>query len=104
MIVVQGDAQLMQIVAALGAAAGLTGRLHRGQQERGQNADDGNYDQELDQREPTALKAATDRTRLVSHPLPRAFQGRDSGARPRSETLQTLRVYAATHWRTIGRR
>jgi hypothetical protein len=47
MIVVQGDADLMQIVFATGAARSLAGGLHGRQQKRDQNADDGDDDQEF---------------------------------------------------------
>jgi hypothetical protein len=46
-MVVQGDADLLEVVAALHAASGLAGRLHRGQKEGDEDADDGDYDEEL---------------------------------------------------------
>ena len=49
MVIVQGDAQLLQIVSALGAASRFPGRLHSGQQQRDQDGDDRNHDQQLDQ-------------------------------------------------------
>ena len=47
MIVLQTHAQLFQIIDALRAAGRLTCGLHGGQQERNQDADDGNHHQQL---------------------------------------------------------
>jgi hypothetical protein len=38
---VQRDAELLEVVGALGAAGGLARRLHRGQQQGDQHPDDG---------------------------------------------------------------
>ena len=51
LVVVQGQADLLQVVRALGAAGRLAGRLHGGQQQGDQDGDDGDHDQQLDQRE-----------------------------------------------------
>src|SRR5262249_11511142 len=53
LVVVGGQGNLLQVVGALGAARGLTGRLHRRQQEGDQDGDDRNHDQEFDQGETT---------------------------------------------------
>ena len=49
-IVVQREAQLLQIVGALGLPRGLARRLHRRQQQRNEDSDDRDDDQKLDQR------------------------------------------------------
>ena len=51
----QSQADLLQVVDALGAAGGLAGRLHGGQQQGDQDRDDGDDHQQLDQGEATAL-------------------------------------------------
>jgi hypothetical protein len=48
---VHRDAHLFQIVATLHSPRRLAGRLHRWQEQRDQNADNGNDDQQLNQRE-----------------------------------------------------
>ena len=54
MVVVQGDADLLQVVRALGAAGRLAGGLDGGQEQGDQHGDDGDDDQKLDQREGTS--------------------------------------------------
>src|SRR5436190_4118902 len=56
LIVVQGEAQLLQVVLAPRAAGRLAGGLHGRQEQRHQNADDGDYHQQFDER-----KAAPER-------------------------------------------
>ena len=51
LVVVQPQADLLEVVGALDAARGLAGRLHGGQQQGDQHRDDGDDDQQLDQRE-----------------------------------------------------
>jgi len=48
---VQGQAELLQVVDALGATGRLAGRLHGRQEQGDQHADDGDDHQQLDQRE-----------------------------------------------------
>src|SRR5438093_1107126 len=57
MIIVQRQAELLEVVGALAAAGRLASRLHRRQQERDQHANNCNHHEQLDQREspPTAL-------------------------------------------------
>jgi hypothetical protein len=50
-MVVQREAELLQIVQALRATGRFSGRLHGRQQERHERADDGDDDQQLNQRE-----------------------------------------------------
>jgi hypothetical protein len=50
-IILDGQADLLEIIGALGAAGRLAGGLHGGQQEGDQDADDRDHDQQLDQRE-----------------------------------------------------
>ena len=45
----QGQADLLEIVGAPGAAGRLACRLHRGEQERDQDGDDRDDNQQLDQ-------------------------------------------------------
>ena len=47
----QAEAKLLQVVGALGPPGGLAGGLHRRQQQRNQNRNDGDDHQQLDQRE-----------------------------------------------------
>jgi hypothetical protein len=56
-IVMKGNAELLEIIAALGSPGRFPRRLHRGQQQRHEDADDGNYDQQFDKCKSTALKA-----------------------------------------------
>ena len=48
-IVEQGDAELLEIVGALGAAGRVAGHLYGGQEERNEDADDGDNNQQLDE-------------------------------------------------------
>ncbi len=52
-IVVQGQPDLLQIVATLRAPGRLAGHLHRRKQQRDQDGNDGDNDQQLDQRKTT---------------------------------------------------
>ena len=61
-MVVQGQAELLEVVGALHPAGRLARRLHRGQQQRDQDADDRDHHQQLDQR-----KRRPPRVRAVSH-------------------------------------
>ncbi len=49
MVVVQGQAELLEVVRALRPPRGLAGRLDRGQQQRDENGDDCDDDEQLDQ-------------------------------------------------------
>jgi hypothetical protein len=49
--VVTGDGQLVEVVLATSAGGGFTHFLHRRQQQAYQDGDDGDYHQQLDQRE-----------------------------------------------------
>ena len=46
-----GQAELLEVVGALGATGRLAGRLHGGEEQRDQDGDDGDHDEQLDQRE-----------------------------------------------------
>src|SRR5690606_17306471 len=50
-VVVQGQANLLKIVAALHPPGGLAGLLHGGKEQGDQYADDGNHDKEFDESE-----------------------------------------------------
>jgi hypothetical protein len=52
---------LLQVVGALGAAGRFAGRLHGGQKQRHEDADDGDHDQQFDQR-----KSASERAHVLS--------------------------------------
>ena len=58
-VVVQGDADLLEVVGALGPAGRLAGRLDGRQQQGDQHADDGDDHQQLDQGEATAGQDAS---------------------------------------------
>jgi hypothetical protein len=59
LVIVQGQADLLEMIAALNASCRLAGRLHRRQQQANQNANDGNDHQKLDQRERTRRLGAS---------------------------------------------
>ena len=50
-VVVQGEADLLQVVLALHAGGGLADLLDGGQQQADQDGDDGDHDQQFDERE-----------------------------------------------------
>ena len=52
MVVVQGEADLLEVIRALGAASRLASCLHRGQQKSDEDGDDRDDHQELDERKP----------------------------------------------------
>ena len=54
MVIVQSQADLLEIIDALNSPGRLAGRLHGRKQQRDQNRDDRDHDQKLDQRESTA--------------------------------------------------
>ena len=54
LVVVQRQADLLEVVRALDPAGRLAGRLDGGQQQGDQHGDDGDDDQQLDQREGTS--------------------------------------------------
>jgi hypothetical protein len=51
-VVVTGEADLLEVVAALHAGGGLAHLLHRRQQQADQDGDDRNHHQQLNEREP----------------------------------------------------
>ena len=51
MVVVDRQSQLLEVVGALHAAGRLAGGLHRRQEQGHQDADNGDHDEELDERE-----------------------------------------------------
>ena len=57
LVVEQREADLLQVVDALGSASRLASRLHRGQEQGDQDRDDGDHDQQLDERECWTLSA-----------------------------------------------
>jgi hypothetical protein len=56
-VVVHGDADLLQVIAALSAAGGFARSLNRRQEQRHQNANDGDDYQKLDQGESDSPRA-----------------------------------------------
>ena len=54
-VVVDRQADLLQVVDALGAPGGLAGRLDGRQEQGNQDGDDGDDDQQLDQRETSRI-------------------------------------------------
>ena len=52
-VVVRGQGDLVQVVRTADAVGGLADFLDGGQEQPDQDADDGDDDQQLDQREPT---------------------------------------------------
>jgi hypothetical protein len=55
MEVVQGQAHLLEVVLALGAAGCFPRLLHGGQKERDQDGDDGDDDQQFNEREAVSI-------------------------------------------------
>ncbi len=56
-VIVQSQRHLLEVIGALNAPRRLTGRLHGGEQERDENADDGDDHQKLDERKSGKPKA-----------------------------------------------
>ena len=54
-VVVQGQADLLEVVDALGTPGGFAGRLDGGQQQGDQDADDADDHEQFDQSEGTSL-------------------------------------------------
>jgi len=52
---VNGESDLLEVVAALAAAGRLPGLLNGGEQDGHENGDDGDDDEQLNQREPVAM-------------------------------------------------
>ena len=79
-VVVHGHAQLPEVVLALAAAGRLAGGLDRRQEQRHQNADDGDHDQQFDQRKRACAHAgpATERDTGSSRCLPPGAARRDA--------------------------
>src|SRR5262249_48505124 len=58
-VVVDGQADLLEVVLALHACGGLADLLHGGQQQADQDGEDGDDDEQLDQREGTPAAGRT---------------------------------------------
>ncbi len=58
-VVVQRQANLLEVIPALKSPGGFPGRLHRGEQERDQDTDDGDHHQQFDQGERTVRQWGT---------------------------------------------
>src|SRR5262249_338027 len=52
-VVVQGQAELLEVVGALGACGSLADLLDGGEEQADQDGDDGDHHQQLDQRQAT---------------------------------------------------
>jgi hypothetical protein len=87
---VDRQSNLLEIVFALGAAGRLAGLLHRGQQQRHQNANDRDHHQQFNQREPTL---ATQHDRLHQRP-PGTQQNQNRKLAGEDQEKQTNQ----THW------
>jgi hypothetical protein len=61
---VDRDADLLQVVDALGTSGGFSRRLHGGQQKGDQNRDDGDHHQQFDQGEPSVNTDGSGGSRL----------------------------------------
>ncbi len=75
--VVQGQADVLQIAAALNAVGGLAYLLHRRQQDADEHSDDGEHHQQLDQREGAAAPTA-DLYLNLGHRSDSPWQNRES--------------------------
>ena len=62
-VVVDGQADLLQVVRALGPGGGLPDLLDGGQEQADQDGDDGDHHQQLDQRERPADEWGHDASR-----------------------------------------
>jgi hypothetical protein len=58
-VIVERDAELLEIVAALRCSRSFTGLLHCGEQQRHQDRDDGDNDEQLNQRESATVWRTT---------------------------------------------
>ena len=77
LVVVQGEADLPQVIETLRAPRGFAGGLNGWQQQGNQDADDGDYDEQLDQREAGSF------TRNESHDgTQRRRRGKKAGWQP----------------------
>src|SRR5579875_3674851 len=56
MVVLNGQDQLLEIVAAFDATGGLAHFLNRGQQQTDENGNNGNHYQQLDERETPSMR------------------------------------------------
>ena len=65
-VVVDGQADLLHVVDALGAAGRLAGRLHGWQEQRDQDGNDGDDDQQFDEGETLGLRISSHVVRLRS--------------------------------------
>jgi hypothetical protein len=72
---VQGQAELLEVVLALGAGGGLAHLLHGGQEQADQHREDGDHHQQLDQRE-AAPPYADLHASLPSRPFGRGCRAR----------------------------
>ena len=90
LVVVQRQPQLAQVVLALGAAGRLTRLLNRRQQQRHQNADDGNDHQQFD--ESKTRRSPSRARRRFSRDVPR------SRPRARSTANNTPRQLTHNHF------
>ncbi len=88
MVVVQCQAKLFQVVAALAAAGGFAGLLHGGQQQRDQDRDDRDHDEQFDQSEPATTGSGHELVHAISF-----------GKRTRYDTGETHR---RKHSKTTG--
>ena len=103
-VVVQGDAELLQVVDALGATGGLAGRLDGGQEQGDQDGDDRDHHQQLDQREAANVAAAGLSMRSARQGSPSGSSGRDLVVRGRNRGEGPDGVAESAIARAEGRR
>jgi hypothetical protein len=72
-VILQGDADLVQVVSALGAGGGLADFLHGGQQQANQDRNDRDHHQQLDQREAATLALMGRHGILLENPCGESF-------------------------------
>ena len=75
-VVVQGEADLLQVVDALRPPGRLARRLDGGQEQGDQHGDDGDDDQQLDQREAAAANSHRERSSRALGPDDTEGRGR----------------------------
>jgi hypothetical protein len=86
-VVVEGQAELLEIVAAAGRAGALARRLDGRQEEADERADDGDDDEQFDEREP---RRSPRLGRKASHGQESSGRFQSGGARQLSPRHLTL--------------
>src|SRR5262249_27078496 len=111
-VVVRGQSDLLEVVAALHACGGLADLLDGREQEADQDRDDGNHDQQLDERERSSARLSIPGHGKSSPVMTKMIQpgpvGHDAGEKtePLAKDRRSTTLLAAGSWadsRTVSR-